>query len=197
MTYVSAGGPVTSIDVVIATFRRPDRLTTALRRLQSAAEAAPSGWTLGVTIVDDDPSGSAAPVADHYRDRFPGGITYLTCGSRNISLARNMGLESALPRADWVGSIDDDVEVPPDWVSVCAEAVDGSGFNAVTGPLLKDFSAGPRWLSEQPFDQLGILAGADGQPAFTLRDGQQLGGLLLPAGSPDPSLQPRSRANGG
>ena len=43
--------------------------------------------------------------------------------------------------------------------------------NAVTGPLAKDFSHGPSWLSDEPFDQLGRLAGVDGEDAFVCATG--------------------------
>lgn len=168
---MTAGLGLTTVDVVIATYRRPDRLAVGLSRLKAAAAAAPPGWRVGVTVVDDDPAGSAHPVAAQFADAFSAGVTYLSCGARNISLARNMGLESALKKADWVGSLDDDVEVSSDWVRVCAAAVSETPFNAVTGPLLKDFPHGPAWLSDQPFDQLGILAGRDGEAAFTCATG--------------------------
>ncbi len=162
----------TSVIVAIATYRRPDRLRMALERLaQSAAAAEPTSLTAGVVVVDDDPQSSARTVASEFARRFSLGCTYLTCGSQNISHARNKGLEAALPEADWVGSIDDDVEVPDDWFVVCARAVADGTYDAVTGPLIKDFSRGPRWLTEQPFDHLGLMTGTDGQPASTCATG--------------------------
>ncbi len=162
---------MTSVNVVIATFRRPDRLRDAVSSLALSASRVPRPWTVGLTIVDDDPHGTAAPVAAEFAEQFELGCAYLSCGSQNISQARNTGLESALGTADWIASIDDDVVVPPDWFEVCTQAVDGERHNAVTGPLLKDYSNGPSWLTEQPFDQLGILTGIDGEVAFTCATG--------------------------
>lgn len=161
----------TSVNVVIATYRRPDRLRTALTSLAAAASSLPPGWAAGVTLVDDDPTGSAHPLAAEFDEQFVLGCTYLPCGSRNISHARNAGLESALPRADWVASIDDDVTVPSTWFETCARFVTTGRHNAVTGPLVKDFRNGPRWLTRQPFAHLGLLAGEDGEDAFVCATG--------------------------
>lgn len=150
------------LNVAIATYRRPDRLRAAVESVRKSAQQAPAGWRVGVTIVDDDPDGSAANVAASLDEVFDLGCTYVFCGSQNISHARNAGLESAMYEADWVGSIDDDVVVPIDWVRVCAAAVAGE-HNAVTGPLIKDFSNGPLWLRREPFDHLGLMGGVDGE----------------------------------
>ena len=158
------------VNVAIATYRRPERLRAAVESLAVAAQRAPAGWQVGVTIVDDDPDRSAAGVAAGLDELFELGCTYLFCGSQNISRARNAGLESAMREADWVGSIDDDVVVPPDWVSICASAVAGD-HDAVTGPLIKDFSNGPPWLRREPFDQLGYMSGVDGQPTLVCATG--------------------------
>lgn len=160
-----------TVVVVIASFRRPDRLRTALDSLVAAAGHAPDDWRVGVTVVDDDPEGSAAAVVSAYRDAFGAGCNYVVSAARNISIARNTGLESALAHATYVASIDDDVVVPQQWFETCARAVAGSAHNAVTGPLIKDFSAGPGWLSREPFDRMGLLAGVDGEDAFVCATG--------------------------
>lgn len=158
------------LNVAIATYRRPDRLRTAIDSIVVAARHAPPGWQVGVTVVDDDPHGSARAVLDHFEGMFDLGCTYVSCGRQNISHARNAGLDAALPGVDWVGSIDDDVVVPADWVAICADAVSGD-HNAVTAPLLKDFSNGPTWLTREPFDRLGLMDGVDGENAAVCATG--------------------------
>src|SRR3712207_6952949 len=61
--------------------------------------------TLFRSIVDDDPARTAELVAAEFAAAFPLGCTYLHTGSQNISIARNTGLEAALPTADWIASI--------------------------------------------------------------------------------------------
>ena len=154
-----------TVNVVIATYRRPDRLRDAVASLAQSASRLPDEWAVGITLVDDDPERSAHPVAEDFADAFSLGCTYVFCGSKNISLARNAGLESALPTADWVASIDDDVVVPLHWFETYVAAIADGGHNAATGPLLKDFSQGPPWLAKEPFDRLGLLTGTDGRAA--------------------------------
>lgn len=160
-----------AVNVVIASYRRPSRLRTALTSVAAAAHHAPAGWSVGVTLVDDDPDGSAWAVFQEFETAFELGCTYVACGSQNISVARNAGLEAALSEADWVASIDDDVVVPERWFETCARAVSSGSHNAVTGPLTKDFSNGRQWLRREPFDQIGILTGVDGEDAFVCATG--------------------------
>ena len=160
-----------TVIVTIATYQRPQRLRLALESLRLSASSVLPALSVGVTVVDDDPNRSAREVASEFANAFPLGCTYVFCGSHNISHARNAGLEAALMRADWVGSIDDDVEVPANWFRVCADALSDGKYNAVTGPLIKDFSMGPRWLTEQPFGELGLMAGTDGEASSTCATG--------------------------
>lgn len=160
-----------SVKVVIATFRRPDRLRLALASLCTAAERASGGAVVGVVVVDDDPAATAAATVREFADRFVDGCRWIQSGAGNISVARNAGIAAAVDGADWVASIDDDVVVPADWFDVCANALRTGQYDAVTGPLLKDFSNGPKWLSREPFDQIGVLIGRDGETAFACATG--------------------------
>lgn len=160
-----------SVNVVIATYQRPDRLQRALDSLAAAARHATAKVTVAVTVVDDDPQGSAAPVVRGMAESFDGDCIRVDCGQRNISAARNAGIEYALDHAECLASIDDDVVVPLDWFDKCAGALASGEFDAVTGPLVKDFSQGPAWLTEQPFERLGLLVGTDGEPAFVCATG--------------------------
>jgi succinoglycan biosynthesis protein ExoM len=154
-----------SVNVMVATYQRPERLRKALDSLRVSAEQAPSDLRIGVTVVDDDESRSAEQVVLEFGTAFADGCSYVVSGARNISTARNTGLAAASERAAWVGSIDDDVVVPPRWFEVCLDLLRDGRFDAVTGPLVKDFSLGPQWLSSEPFGRIGLLAGVDGEPA--------------------------------
>ena len=57
--------------------------------------------------------GNARKVVDRYFGRFELAITYRISGRQNISLARNMAIETASKIADWTVMIDDDCEPTP------------------------------------------------------------------------------------
>lgn len=183
--------------VAIATYRRPDRLRLALDSLRASALRCPELLSVGVVVADDDPDASARGVAADFSGSWPLGCTYLHVGSRNISRARNAGLEAALPGADWVASIDDDVVVPHDWFRVCHRAVVDGRFDAVTGPLTKDFSSGPSWLTTEPFGHLGLMVGEDGQPAATCATGNSWVSAAFLRAHPDLRFDPELGRTGG
>lgn len=146
----------TSIAVYICTHKRNDELRRLLVSLREAADLAGDRVSVAVVIVDDNPDGRARVVADEVDQQFELGVTYRHSGAENISTARNMGLESAIPLAEWVGMLDDDVVVRPDWFVEHMDLQERTGAGATTGPLLLSFPDGPPWLTDEPFDQIGL-----------------------------------------
>ncbi len=157
-------GPVERIGLYVCTHRRNDELDRLLRSVARAAVVASDRAEVGVVVVDDNADGRARPVADQHREAFPLGVTYRHVGGGNIARARNAGIDAALDIGDWVAMTDDDIVVPPTWFTSMLDVVARTGADAVTGPLLLTFDArAPRWLREEPFDQIGLMTGADDQ----------------------------------
>ena len=157
-----------SVVVSVCTFRRNDELGRLLESLVAAAHHASAVADVGVVVVDDNPDGRARPVAGSFDDRFPLGVTYVHSGRQNISRARNLGLEAAVSRGEWVAMTDDDVVVPVGWIAELDAGQRRTGALAVTGPMVSRFPTGsPGWLEDEPFATMGVLDGADDQPIDT------------------------------
>ena len=151
--------------VTVCTYQRNeslDRLLTAIRR---NVDNLPPTVPVGVVVVDDNPDGAARSVCDRHLDGYPLGLHYRRSGEGNIAVARNVGLETALPISDWVAMTDDDCEPVDSWLATYVAAQAHTGADALTGPCAFDPGpAAPRWLTEQPFYDDGQLWLTDRQP---------------------------------
>jgi succinoglycan biosynthesis protein ExoM len=143
--------------VAVCSYDRNDPLARLLQALAAVAGHSRAEATMGVVVVDDNPDGSARPVAERYRERFELGLHYRTSGRRNISLARNLAVQTAAELGDWVAMTDDDCEPIPEWISELLAVQARFDADAVTGPLqLRAPPGAPCWLTEQPFFEDGL-----------------------------------------
>ncbi|CTQ32716.1 glycosyltransferase [Jannaschia rubra] len=130
---------MTRIAIVMCTFRRPE-VTVTLRSL--AAQSLPDGVEMRIVVADNDdtPSGRAA-VEDAGT-----AVTYVHAPARNISIARNAGLEAA-GDADWIAFIDDDEIAPAGWLSCLLACARQTGADAVFGPAVARYGPeAPEWM---------------------------------------------------
>jgi len=140
------------IMVAICTFQRNDPLKTLLVALQTVAAATAGRARVGVVVVDDNTDQRARAVVDEFEKEFALGCLYRTSGRRNISLARNVAVDTASVEAEWVAMIDDDCEPEPRWLCEFLDVLEATGADCVTGPMhLRVPPGSPAWLSEQPF----------------------------------------------
>jgi GT2 family glycosyltransferase len=157
------GAGRTAIQVAICTYRRNDLLTRGLEALLVAAERVRGRAAIGVVLVDDTVEGHARPVADAFGDRFELGVEYRISGKQNISLARNLAIETGMTLGEWVAMTDDDCEPPPQWLEALLDLQQRTGADAVTGRMVRCVPEGsPRWITEQPFLELGVEEPPDG-----------------------------------
>ena len=148
----------------ICTYERNDELRRLIDSLLVAAEVATDVAAVGVVIVDDNADGRARVVADEYGDRFSLGVHYVHTAARNISVARNAGIEAALAHADWVALTDDDCVLPREWLTAHLDVARRHGADAVTGSMVLTFpDDSPSWLHDEPFGTIGLLERADGE----------------------------------
>ena len=92
-----------------------------------------------------------------FEGRFERGITYRVSGRQNISLARNMAIETASGLADWTAMTDDDCEPVPEWLEALLETQQRMGADAVTGPMVRRVPPGsPKWITDEPFLELRV-----------------------------------------
>lgn len=153
----------TTIIVAICTFKRNDLLTRLLDALLVCADRVRSRAAVGVVLVDDTPEGLARPVADAFAGRFELGLDYRISGRKNISLARNLAIETAMVTGEWTVMTDDDCEPPLEWLDALLDVQRSTRADAVTGRMVRRVPDGsPRWITEQPFLELGVEELADG-----------------------------------
>jgi succinoglycan biosynthesis protein ExoM len=140
------------VAVYVCTHRRNDALRSMLTALLRAAENAAPRARVAAVVIDDNPDGRAREVVDEFEGRFALGIHYRHSGEQNISVARNLGLETAAQLGEWVAMTDDDCEPDPTWISSYLDVQKRTGADAMTGPLVLRFPEGnPAWLYDQPF----------------------------------------------
>jgi succinoglycan biosynthesis protein ExoM len=162
----TAGGERPKVVAAICTYNRHEPLAVLLESLGANARHLAGRAQVGVVVVDDSADGNARPVVERFADRFELGVTYRISGRQNIALARNLALETAAERGDWIAITDDDCEAAPDWLDAFLELQRRTGADALTGVLRRRVPAGsPRWLEEEPFLELGLWDGVeDGTP---------------------------------
>jgi len=158
-----AGPSVTpTIAVAVCTYNRNEALATLLEALLVNAVHLSERASVGVVVVDDSADGNARGVIERFEGRFSLGINYRLSGRQNISLARNMAIESASEIADWTAMIDDDCEPRPEWLEALIDTQQKTGADAVTGTMIRRVPPGsPKWLTDEPFLELGLARPAD------------------------------------
>lgn len=98
-----------------------------------------------VVVVDNDAAASARGVVESFRAVAPFPVIYDVQPERGISQARNRTVERG--SGDWLGFLDDDERVPPDWLSLMTDCARQHGADGVLGPLLRIAPAGsPDWI---------------------------------------------------
>ena len=136
-----------SIVVCICTFKRPqllDRLLSAL-----AKQRTDGAFEFSVTVVDNDRSESARPIAEsHAKSGLR--VGYHLEPEQNIALARNRAVANAA--GDFIAFIDDD-EFPEDnWLITLFNARRDYNTDGVLGPVLPYFEEPPpAWLVRGKF----------------------------------------------
>ncbi len=158
----------TPIGLCVCTYRRNEPLQRLLVSLRAASDHSGERLDVGVVVVDDNPDGRARSVVERFKESFPLGISYVFSGQQNIARARNLAVTEAMRIAEWVGMVDDDVVVPPDWLDRLLDVSERTGADAVTGPMHIVFPEGsPPWLSAQPFGEIGAFNSSCETPVET------------------------------
>jgi succinoglycan biosynthesis protein ExoM len=122
------------------------------------------GLSFEIVVVDNDASGSAAPVADRLRAAGLVELRYVIEPAQNISRARNRSVEEA--RGEWIAFIDDDEIADEGWVEAYQRIVAARPADGYFGPVLPRLeSPPPPWLDVDAFFARGAPDG-DGPLSF-------------------------------
>ncbi len=187
-----------TIAVAVCTFRRNEPLRVLLGALVTAAETVAARAAVGVVIVDDNEDGAARVVVDEFASAFELGVRYEHSGARNISIARNRGLESAAELAEWVAMTDDDCEPDPQWLASLLDTVERFGADCVTGPMVPRLpSTAPRWLTTQPFTADVPMGAPDGERLDVAQTNNSMISTRFLVDHPDVRFDPRFGVLGG
>lgn len=168
---------VASIAVYVCTHRRNGPLRRMLDSLALAAVKVQPRVEIAVAVIDDNPDGRARTVVESFDDSaFVRGLHYRHSGQQNISLARNLGLETAMGLADWVAMSDDDQVVAEGWFEAMIDIQARTEADAITGPVRLRYPDGaPDWLTAQPFmEMLEAAPQPDGSPMEVCSTGNSM-----------------------
>lgn len=137
--------------VCICTVDRNGPLRRLLESLRVSADFAGDQADVAVAIIDDHPDGLAAPVAAEVADWFERGVTYVATRSRDLAVARNTAIATGIASSDYVGFVDDDCVVPPEWVVAHLDIHAKTTCDVTSGPFRYVLLPGaPKWLANQP-----------------------------------------------
>lgn len=146
----------------VCTFRRP-ALTRTLQSLSEQTLARHRSCC--VIIADNDDTPSALPVVDAARNALMMPLHHVHAPARNISIARNALLETALALGvEFLAMIDDDEIATPDWARALLDTIDSSGADAVLGPVLAVYRPdAPGWMRKAPLHNVVPVIQANGR----------------------------------
>lgn len=138
-----------SVDVCIASFRRPELLEKLLDSLALQKNVA-EGPQVRVIVVDNDKTRSAEDVVRRFSARSHLPVIYDMEPQQNISLARNRSVRHST--ADVIAFIDDDEVADIDWLRNLLNTLQAYAADAVFGPVIPVYSENaPRWVVEGRF----------------------------------------------
>lgn len=139
--------PVT-IDVCVATFRRPILLKTLLTSLLQLRVA--GHISIRIIVVDNDRDESAREIVDFFRATTEIPLVYAVEPVQNIALARNRGV--AMATGELVAFLDDDEYPDENWLQNLVDAMVEYMADAVFGPVVPILpSTAPTWIIEGRF----------------------------------------------
>lgn len=124
--------------IVIPSYRRPEQLALTLagclgqQHVDSPYE---------IIVVDNDPAGSAEPVAAAFAARTSIPLRYVPEVRPGISHARNTGVAAAVGR--YLVFIDDDEEPDPGWLAAFLGAIRSTRADLAVGPVYPRFPSSP------------------------------------------------------
>lgn len=155
-------GARVKVNILLCTFRRPEVRET----LQSLCDlAGTEELELKVVVSDNDDKPSGKVTVESFAASTPTPITYLHAPARNISIARNTGLDAATSNeSDWIVFLDDDERADPNWLSQLLLCAAETQADAVFGPSIAEYDKDtPDWIqssdyhSNRPVSRNGIV----------------------------------------
>jgi glucosyl-dolichyl phosphate glucuronosyltransferase len=146
--------------VLIATYNRAGELADTLDSL--AALQTPHEWE--VIVVDNNSSDQTRTVVERAAATFPVRLTYAFEPVQGRSAALNHGLR--LAAGEIIVTTDDDVRVPPGWLTAIARGLEAHACDYVGGRVLPLWGAPrPAWIPNRGGHMWAVIALLDFGPA--------------------------------
>jgi hypothetical protein len=140
-------------------------LADLLRAVGEAAAVVAERVDCSVTVVDDDPAGSAAEIVASAPISIP--VRYVPLGARSISAARNALVEAAVVEADLLAMIDDDCRPGSRWLATLLDVAEDTAADMVSGTVeYRAEPGGPPWLADEGFLGVTVRYRDREEPAF-------------------------------
>lgn len=137
-----------SIDICIATFKRPQLLKELLESIETQAFEGLGQFR--IIVVDNDSAESAREIVACFKSTSNPSVIYDVEPVQNIALARNRALKHA--RADFVVFIDDDEFATPGWLEQLVSTAKTYEADVVFGPVLPLLpDNAPDWIVQSGF----------------------------------------------
>jgi glycosyltransferase involved in cell wall biosynthesis len=130
------------LDLLIPTFRRPQLLRRALESLNRAEP--PRHLQVAIVVINNDATPDLAGVEEALR-----AVPFHTYVLHEPQPGKSAALNAAIATstADYLGFIDDDEELAPDWFRVVEEALDAGPVDFIGGRVLAPpGSEFPAWI---------------------------------------------------
>ncbi len=133
-----------AVSVVVCTYNRSDSL---IRALESLCRQRTAASAYEVIVVDNNSSDDTRSVVDSFRRLHPN-VVYRFEPGQGLSHARNRGWREA--RGDYVAFVDDDCEVPEQWLECARGIIGGHAPVLFGGPFYAAYrSPKPCWWKER------------------------------------------------
>lgn len=140
-----------TIAIGLATYKRPQMLTEALKSLEKVK--VPASSSLILLLCDNDPEKTARPVYESQQPILNFPSYFLQESERGIVPTRNRIIEKALQlEADFLAFFDDDETVDENWLVALLQAAKIHDAEAVWGKTIYELpQVHPQWLSNRNF----------------------------------------------
>ena len=130
------------LDIIICTYDREELLCDCINSLLAQSVDA-QNWL--ISVVNNSPQDFCGETMMTINKAS--NIRVIKEPQAGLSIARNTGITNS--EAEWLGFLDDDAKVPPDYISKILEIINTEPYDCFGGHIISWWKYGkPRWLSD-------------------------------------------------
>lgn len=136
------------LSICVCTYNRAHILRYCLESLSNLK--VPAGYQVDILVIDNNSIDDTKSAVERFSKRSPIAISYFHEPRQGIAAARNRAIKEA--RGDYVGFLDDECTVRPDWLEIIATDIDEFAPCIIGGPYtgaLLPGTALPKWFKTE------------------------------------------------